>query len=264
MDGADGGHPGSLHVQFMGTFRLIYDGRELSLAKSYTGKAMQLLILLLYSGEAGVSKESIRKAIYPEAGKDAGNCLKALLFRLRQKLAKSGLPGEQHILYEKGGYRLTRHMQGFRDVARFEEAAQMALRAQGEQQIPLLREACLAYGGELLPALMAQPWVAEENARLGNMFDHTAQALYRQQMRRCAYDGAYAIAKRASMLRPTDEQWRCRTIKSLLLQGERQRAFEEYGSAVEIFIHTGGLEGADRFAGKLAVSLESVQRPQGK
>ena len=263
VDGRRNGN-GALYAEFMGGFRLTYNARELRLAKSYTEKAMQLLILLVYHGEAGMTREDLLDKLYPEDAADGGNRLKALLFRLRQKLAQCGLPGEQHILYEKGRYRFTKGILVTRDVSEFEELAQSAFHAQGETRRSLLQKACGAYGGELLPQLMTQPWVAGENVRLSKIFNGAAQALYQEELKARAYDSAYSIAKRASMLRPFDEEWPAKTIQSLLLQGKRQQALHEYESATEIFIRIGGTKGTDRFKNQLASILDGAQLPKAE
>ncbi len=250
-----------LFVQFMGTFSVRYGGNALRLARSYTGKAMQLLVALLYNGAAGVSRQMLMDRLYPESGADAANCLKALLFRLRQKLAGCGLPGSLHIEYEAGRYRFTDRIPVESDVSAFERAVQEAGHARGKRRIRLLQAACGAYGGELLPQLGMQPWIEWENARLHGMFDDMARQLTALYHRQGTFDAAYMLSRSVLTAQPFDERWILSCIESLLLKGAYQQAFSEYLAAAQRFTDKLGAQAAGRLASGVRDMVERFAGP---
>ncbi len=264
MSGHTGGNSGplkTLRVGFMGGFALEYNKKSVRLAQNYTGKAMQLLVLLLYRDGAGVSRDELKEVLYGGTEVDSGNCLKALLFRLRQKIAESELKGVIRIEYGQGNYRIAGQADMISDVAVFEQRTHAALHG-GARRREALQQACEAYGGELLPQISAQDWVIAESARLGSLFQSVASALLDAYMIDGAFPQAYALAKRGILSNPANEGWYIGAIKSLLLQGKRSQAFDEFQSATRVIEETAGTQTAWQFARRVSAMLENPMIPE--
>ena len=80
-------YTGSLRVYMLGGFEMYYDGALLQMKKKQTSKPVQLLQLLLYHKEDGISRHALLETLYgQETEIDAANSLNATVSQLRKLL----------------------------------------------------------------------------------------------------------------------------------------------------------------------------------
>ena len=82
-----------LTVFMMGSIMLEYNRKPLQIPGGPSGKVLQLVLILLYSGEEGVHREELLDMLYGngECSNPSGS-LRATVFRLRKLLEGSELP----------------------------------------------------------------------------------------------------------------------------------------------------------------------------
>lgn len=94
----------ALKVRMLGGFTLEYKGREIILDRNIASKTMQLLqIMLLHTGDGGISKTALIEALYGRKEVENKNgSLNNTLFRLRKQLKNAGLPESNYIIINSG------------------------------------------------------------------------------------------------------------------------------------------------------------------
>ena len=94
----------ALKVRMFGGFTLEYKGREIILDRNIASKTMQLLqIMLLHTGDGGISKTALIEALYGRKEVENKNgSLNNTLFRLRKQLKNAGLPESNYIIINSG------------------------------------------------------------------------------------------------------------------------------------------------------------------
>ena len=159
-----------LEVRLMGEFSMFYRGEAVKLTKKPTSKTLQLLQILLYVGEEGISRERLTEYLfgYDEESDRAVN-LRVTAYQLRKILKKMELPDENYIRSEKGRYYFVSSFPVEVDVAVFERLIKEARQCPAEESLKLLKEAG-RIGGAFLPALAGEEWVAVEEAHCQHLY----------------------------------------------------------------------------------------------
>jgi predicted ATPase/DNA-binding SARP family transcriptional activator len=157
----EGGPP--LRVQALGTLRLLVHGVEKELTAA---KARELLVFLL-SHPAGLSREQIGVALWPDASStQLRNNFHVAMHHLRRALEHP-----EWVRFEQGRYAIdVPGGVGF-DAREFEEAAAKALRdvRRGSASIADLQGARARYGGEFMAGETAADWSYETRERLAKL-----------------------------------------------------------------------------------------------
>ena len=119
-----------LTVFMMGSIMLEYNRKPLQIPGGPSGKVLQLVLILLYSGEEGVHREELLDMLYGngECSNPSGS-LRAAVFRLRKLLEGSELPPREYIRTDGGIYRWdSGELPVYIDARDFENTAKEALR----------------------------------------------------------------------------------------------------------------------------------------
>lgn len=123
-----------LTVFMMGSIMLEYNRKPLQIPGGPSGKVLQLVLILLYSGEEGVHREELLDMLYGngECSNPSGS-LRATVFRLRKLLEGSELPPREYIRTDGGIYRWDGgELPVYIDARDFENTAKEALRTHDE------------------------------------------------------------------------------------------------------------------------------------
>ena len=149
-------------VRMLGDFVLRQGSRVIRLERTSNTKALQAMQVLLYQGEDGAGRDTLREVLY-ESGPvaDPGNNLKVTISNLRSRLRKAGLDQIISIEYREGRYYLHSRLPVRLDVRDFEQALQEGQAGDTDQ----LLQAEALYRGEFLPALSGTGWVSVVAAR---------------------------------------------------------------------------------------------------
>ena len=158
-----------LTVFMMGSIMLEYNRKPLQIPGGPSGKVLQLVLILLYSGEEGVHREELLDMLYGngECSNPSGS-LRAAVFRLRKLLEGSELPPREYIRTDGGIYRWdSGELPVYIDARDFENTAKEALRTHDEA---LLKRACGLYQGEFLAQLAGEKWVSVVGVRYQELY----------------------------------------------------------------------------------------------
>ena len=140
-----------IRIQTFGKFEITYDGEVYCLEKSQSTKTAHLLQYLTVHQGKSFEKSALVDILYDEGEvSDPLNNLKVNIFRLRQMLEKSGLPGNKFILHRKGCYSWNTEVALELDVDEFRRLLDHAARTDlpREDRIALMTAALDLYQGE--------------------------------------------------------------------------------------------------------------------
>lgn len=163
----------ALKVRMLGGFTLEYKGREIILDRNIASKTMQLLqIMLLHTGDGGISKTALIEALYGRKEVENKNgSLNNTLFRLRKQLKNAGLPESNYIIINAGICTWDPQIKVSVDVLEFEQLIiQGKAEKRKEEKAQIWTRAGRLYTGEFLPDMIGEDWVAVENVRFRDMY----------------------------------------------------------------------------------------------
>lgn len=163
----------ALKVRMLGGFTLEYKGREIILDRNIASKTMQLLqIMLLHTGDGGISKTALIEALYGRKEVENKNgSLNNTLFRLRKQLKNAGLPESNYIIINSGICTWDSQIKVSVDVLEFEQLIiQGKAEKRKEEKAQIWTRAGRLYTGEFLPDMIGEDWVAVENVRFRDMY----------------------------------------------------------------------------------------------
>jgi len=147
--------PTGLHVEMLGSFRVRFNGRDLT--EELVGRCRSVFqYLLLASGP--VPRDVLIDVCWPEFDVERGrNNLNVAITGIRRAFGSRDI-----VRHRCGAYRIDPNLVGWVDVVAFTELLQAAHRLDQDQAtaaIGLYREAIGLYRGELLPEARYADWV---------------------------------------------------------------------------------------------------------
>lgn len=153
--------PGTIYVHMLGAMEVYYNGKVLNLGISYSGKLIQLFLILIWAGEDGISRGRLQDYLYDRTTTNASNALRMLCSRLRRVIQASALPPGDYILTSNGNYCFGGTNLKFEtDLGLLEQYfREVQKTGNREQKKNLLAKVCGLYQGELLPAMSGELWV---------------------------------------------------------------------------------------------------------
>ncbi|HIT79055.1 MAG TPA: hypothetical protein IAC40_02090 [Candidatus Faecivivens stercorigallinarum] len=150
-----------IRIQTFGKFEITFNGEVYRLEKSQSTKTAHLLQFLTVNQGKSFEKSALVDILYEDGEvSDPLNNLKVNIFRLRQMLERSGLPGDKFILHRKGCYSWNPEITLNLDVDEFRRLLDHAARTDlpREDRIALMTAALDLYQGEFLPGLRGERW----------------------------------------------------------------------------------------------------------
>lgn len=167
MDGKE-----KLQITLLGDFVLTYNGQALKLERTNTTKAMQILQMLLFYGEEGVSRDTLLDTLYQDdSAAEPANNLKVTISNLRKLLIRTGLPEGTTVVFRGGSYYWQSTAEMEIDVNSFtNEVKQASVARSMKEKILHWEKACLLYRGDFLPHLQDENWAAAAAAYFREMY----------------------------------------------------------------------------------------------
>lgn len=220
----------ALKVRMLGGFTLEYKGREIILDRNIASKTMQLLqIMLLHTGDGGISKTALIEALYGRKEVENKNgSLNNTLFRLRKQLKNAGLPESNYIIINSGICTWDSQIKVSVDVLEFEQLIiQGKAEKRKEEKAQIWTRAGRLYTGEFLPDMIGEDWVAVENVRFRDMYVTCMEELCHYLKTEERYEELHQAAHAAAGIYPFDD-WQIWEIDSLIGMSRYKEGMEVY------------------------------------
>ena len=118
-----------IRIQTFGKFEITYEGKVYKLERSQSTKTAHLMQYFALNQGRSFEKSELVDILYEkDEVSDPLNNLKVNIFRLRQMLENSGLPGEKFILHRRGCYNWNKDVPLLLDVDEFRQLLDHAAR----------------------------------------------------------------------------------------------------------------------------------------
>lgn len=234
-----------LYARTLGALEIHYGGEPWGLPASAGGKVMQLLLLLIWGGEGGISRVKLQDFLYDRRTTDAANALRITASRLRKMLSQSSLPQGEYVVADKTKYYLKSGGGGVKiqmDACLMEEYYNQAIgTADDLERQRLLENACQLYKGEFLPVMSGEEWVESLRSHYQEIYFNCVRETFLLMKRHRDYDKMLKLCDEAMEAYPLAE-WGEQKIEVLLAQKSYGDALRTYEYMTRKFIYeTGGI-----------------------
>lgn len=237
-----------LQIKMLGSFSMEYDRKPISFEGLYFSKSIQLFLLLLLHGEAGIKKDTLMEYLYRQAkGPKVNNNLNNMVSRLRKQLQELGLPEEDHIEI-KGGR--CRYVSSSRIKVDVQELEAFLMKAEDPETAPRERRACLLeavrrYQGELLPKLSPETWVEAWRMRCKKLYEAALNQLGQILSEEADFKTLYPLYAQAAGWYPL-EGWEEKIARCLTAMGQKERAARLYQETTRLYREQLGIAPAEQ------------------
>lgn len=223
-----------LKVRMLGEFSMVYGEKILQIKRKTTSKVFQLLQILLYSGENGISRSRLLKYLF---GCDAeGNLsanLRVIIYHLRKLLREMELPEEDYIRTVGGRFFFMSSFPVEVDILTFEKLIKEAEGQPEEEQLRILKEAS-CYREVFLPALAGEEWVVIAEAHHQRKYFECMEKLCILMKERGDYKELLEITAGAAAAYPFDE-WQLCQMDCLIALNRLEEAMELYEKTASMY-----------------------------
>lgn len=227
---------GGLRVYMLGGFEMYYGGALVQLKKKNTSKPVQLLQLLLYNREAGISRHSLMESLYGSEGEiDAANSLNATVSQLRKLLKDTHLPDENYIKMRFDRYYFESTYSIWVDTEQVTFLRQKADLMHGPDRVSMLYQLCDLFHGRFLPELDGEDWAEIVRAGYQRIYRDSLNEVCGALKKQNAYNEIYRLTAFAAKLFPFDE-WQVWQQECLLAQGRIREARELYKQVEKLYM----------------------------
>ncbi len=253
-----------LKVQTFGAFEITYGDTPVLLGKHSVTKAMRLLLILLYNGEHGISRNRLLSELFEnDETANAANSLRVTSHRLKKILADAGFPEHEYIVIKGGYYYWNGPMEVQIDAKQFETLLEEAAKCDDlAHKMELRKQACALYRGEFLAKLSSEEWVIMENIRLKDLYTEAMQFVCEQLMHERDYEEALKFAENASTIYPFDE-WQSVQMECYIAMNKYKEAMQIYERTATFLLEELGIHPSERMMEKFeSMSQHISNRPQ--
>lgn len=253
-----------LNVHVLGGFSITYGDDPISFGRNTVTKAMKLLQILIYQGEKGIAREKLLEELFGrEELADVANNLRVTVHRLKKMLVDAGLPKYDYVKIKKGVYRWDAPTETVVDAFVFSELIDKAHEAESEkEEIRLLKEACLMYGGEFLPDLSVDEWVLMESYQYKKKYSEALVRVCGYLMAHGEYEEALRFCTPACEMYPFDE-WQTIKIDCYIALNEYKEAMREYENTAEMLFEELGINPSEKMLNQFQVMSNRMNyKPQ--
>ena len=248
-----------LNVRLFGIERITYGNTPILYGRNSVTKAMKLLLILLYCGKNGITRNKLLEDLYGrEELADAANNLRVTIHRLKKMLVEAGLPEYEYIISTGGIYYWDSPMETVVDVNVFKQLiAEAEIEPDQDKKLAMLQDACQLYGGEFLQKLSGDEWVLSESVQCKNLYFDALQQLCSLLMNRKEYDEVLRLVEPACEMYPFDE-WQAIKIDCYIAMSRYKDALKEYEDTAKLLIEELGISPSEKMMKQFSVLSRHV------
>lgn len=248
-----------LRAYLFGIEKITYGDTPILFGRNSITKAMKLLLILLYNGKDGVTRNRLLEDLYGrEELANVANNLRVTIHRLKKMLVESGLPEYEYIVYKSGVYYWDSPMETVVDTTVFRELIEKAETETDEKKsLAMLREACRMYSGEFLQKLSGDEWVLMESVQCKNLYTQALQKVCVSLMQQKEYKEVLRIVQPACEIYPFDE-WQSVKIDCFIAMNRFKEALKEYEDTAKLMIEELGVSPSEKMMKQFVIMSEHI------
>lgn len=229
-----------LTVKMLGDFSVTWEGKELFLGRTSSGRPAQLFQILMLNPAHRVTKEKIMTDLYKYGDfVNKNNSINNTIYRLRRLFSRSGIPGTDYIRIENGMCIWESEIPVEVDALEFERCIRENVECSNEQKKKQLYKAWRLYQGDLLPSNSMEEWVILESIHYKELYRECTNTLAAQLKEEENYEELFALYSRSVGIEPYEE-WELGQLDALMALGEYEKAFQVYEKSIKNYVETSG------------------------
>jgi DNA-binding SARP family transcriptional activator len=218
--------PDAARVVLLGRFAVERDGVDVSPPPGRTALLVKALAL-----RGSITADEVVDLLWPEADLATGKA------RLRNVLSRVRSSSGELVVRDGDTLRLADGTEV--DADRFEQSAEQALAAPGEERAGLARGALTRFGGELLPGDRYEDWTLAPRERLRRRHLALLDVVAGAALHDGDLDEAGDLLEQAITVDPLEEARYVELARALASQGRPRRAQEVLAQAVDVLAELG-------------------------
>lgn len=263
-------NPNTLYVRMFGSFQMRYNGHLLIGEKQKDTHFTNLMQILIHNRLSGVSRDYLEDVLLGDRDVDNRHqALQTIVYKSKKKLKKMGLPDENYIYLEKGGYHWTERIPVEEDASVFDELCKKAGSCTDEEgRLDLCLKICYLYQGEFFSTYSSVLWAAAEARRYSEQFfecvEYAASVLRKKE----DWVRLEELGRYVTQVAPLCD-WESLTMEALVERGQYDEARKLYADTVEIYMRELGvrpsaniLERMERLGNQIQYSYEVLDQIQ--
>lgn len=253
-----------LKVQMFGYEKIEYGEKALISGKKNITKAMKLLFILIYSGSAGIEKNSLIECLYGrEELLDSSNNFRVTLHRLKKMLSDAGMPEHEYIVLKNGRYYWDCPMDMYVDVHEFKKLIHESQNEEDvEKKILIMKKACEIYDVRFFEKFSDDEWVIMESMQYKRMYSDVLEELCELLMERREYSETLKVVDPACEFYPFDE-WQTIKIDCYIALNRYKDALKEYENTAKLLFEELGVSPSEKMIKQFKIMSEHISnRPQ--
>ncbi len=253
-----------IRIQTFGKFEITYEGRPYHLERSQSTKTAHLMQLFALNQGQSFAKDTLVNILYSEGEvSDPLNNLKVNIFRLRQMLESSNLPGDKFIVHRKGCYSWNKDVPLALDVDEFRQLLDHAARSDlpREDRVALMVSAIELYQGEFLPGLRGEKWVSIIDTDCRQRYLDAIEYVNAYCQETENYEQQGKILNSAAEYFPYDEKVRGMQLKSLISRKMYREAMALYESVTTKMMDDLGIVPSEELSNLHQILISELDMP---
>lgn len=237
------------HVQFLGGFSISYEGQPIFFDAGLQSKTVQILLMLLKAGEAGIEKKELITLVRPNEidKKRRLHNFRQQVYLLKKFIASHDFPKGEYIVVEGDRYYFSKRYRVETDTGKLDALIGQIKKAPpgSEELYQLDLQYCQSYTGGFLPMLEGEEWVSAESAAYQKWYSTCLSRLCQQLKEKGQYETMLELSTTASQIHPYDE-WQAVQLDCLMAMDRYKEALRIYEEATESFYKDMGVTLLDK------------------
>ena len=248
-----------LRVRLFGKEKITYGDTPILYGRNSITKAMKLLLILLYCGKEGITRNKLLEDLYGrEELSDAANNLRVTIHRLKKMLYDAGLPEYEYIVAKGGLYYWDSPMETTVDAIVFRNMIAKAKEETNEKKkYAILSQACRMYTGEFLQKMSGDEWVLMESVHCKNLYTDALRQVCDYLLEQKEYKEVLRMVEPACEMYPFDE-WQSVKIDCYIAMNRFREALKEYENTAKLLTEELGVSPSERMMKQFAVMSEHI------
>lgn len=238
-------------VKMFGEFSIRIGKNQITNLKGRTKRVWMLIQYLIARRYQPVALSRLLSDIWDDKScGDPENALKNLVYRARVLLRDlSGSSKNQFIIFMNDTYLWNNQYECEVDAEQFELLCREAENQENpaETRIELYQKALSLYNGHFLPKSVYSKWAVVLDTHYSNLYLKSAQSLCALLDERQQFSDVISVCRGTLRYFPYEEPVHRTILEAYVNAGQRERAFEHYNRATELFYEQFGVDLSKKF-----------------
>ena len=252
-----------INICTLGKFSITIGRVTVSETINRSNRIWNLLAYMLIHRDRPVTQAELIDAIWPEDdGRNPGNTLKTLIYRVRSVLTEAYGEDFQLITSQRGAYSLNVEYDYILDIDEYERLVTLAAKSgiSDETKLDCYAHACALYGGDFIPRLAAEMWVIPLSMHFHTVHLNLVKEYAELLFDKCRYQEVVDVCNEGIRLDAYNEYLHSLIVNSYAKQGNEPAAISHYQVATDMLYRNLGIRPSEELRRTYLEIMEGSSR----